>query len=104
MMPQILNNTMGSAAASLTFSQNTPMSQYGGQQDLSENVKVGTLHQSCFVVPRPFTVPGPKPSQALPQFTNEYLKPLTQESPGNEDRLVESMLEIYWKVDADEII
>ena len=49
---------MGSAAASLTFSQNnTPMSQY--QNDLSENAKVGPMNQS-YVVPRPFMVPGPK--------------------------------------------
>ena len=58
MVPQILNNTMGSAAASLTFSQNnTPMSQY--QNDLSEHAKVGPMNQS-YVVPRPFVVPGPK--------------------------------------------
>ena len=49
---------MGSAAASLTFSQNnTPMSQY--QNDLSEHAKVGPMNQS-YVVPRPFMVPGPK--------------------------------------------
>ena len=58
MMPQILNNTMGSAAASLTFSQNnTPLSHCNN--DLSEHAKVGPMNQS-YVVPRPFMVPGPK--------------------------------------------
>ena len=68
MMPQILNNTMGSAAASLTFSQNnTPLSH---NNDLSEHAKVGPMNQS-YVVPRPFMVPGPKQP-----FTNELLRPL----------------------------
>ena len=69
MMPQILNNTMGSAAASLTFSQNnTPLSHCNN--DLSEHAKVGPMNQS-YVVPRPFMVPGPKQP-----FTNEVLRPL----------------------------
>ena len=69
MIPQILNNTMGSAAASLTFSQNnTPLSH--NNNDLSEHAKVAPMNQS-YVVPRPFMVPGPKQP-----FTNEVLRPL----------------------------
>jgi hypothetical protein len=89
---------MGSAAASLTFSQNnTPMSQY--QNDLSEHAKVGPMNQS-YVVPRPFMV---QPAS----FSNEMLRPLNAGEGGKfcvEDRLAETILEVYWKVEADEII
>ena len=58
------------------------------------------MNQS-YVVPRPFMVPGPKQP-----FTNDFLKPLNSEQPPScvEDRLVETILEVYWKVEADEII
>jgi hypothetical protein len=88
---------MGSAAASLTFSQNnTPMSQY--QNDLSEHAKVGPMNQS-YVVPRPFMV---QPAS----FSNELLRPLNAGKGDKfvEDRLAETILEVYWKVEADEII
>jgi hypothetical protein len=88
---------MGSAAASLTFSQNnTPMSQY--QNDLSEHAKVGPMNQS-YVVPRPFMV---QPAS----FSNELLRPLNAGEGDKfvEDRLAETILEVYWKVEADEII
>jgi hypothetical protein len=86
---------MGSAAASLTFSQNnTPMSQ----NDLSEHAKVGPMNQS-YVVPRPFMV---QPAS----FSNELLRPLNAGEGDKfvEDRLAETILEVYWKVEADEII
>ena len=103
---QILNNTIGSAAASLTFSQNTPLSPYY-LQDMSEHAKVNAVPSQNYTVPKPFTViPGPKPVQQQ-LFTHEYLKQVNTSEGAEEGAcgsLVEGMVELYWRVEADEII
>ncbi len=46
---------------------------------------------------------GPKP---VASFSNEYLKPLnTEASNANfEDRMVEQLIHVYWKIEGDDII
>jgi len=49
---------------------------------------------------------GPKPAAT---FSNDYLKPLNTEGSqiggaNFEERIVDQLLQVYWKIDSDEII
>ena len=121
-MPVIMNNTMGSAAASLSFSQThnsgyqREMSDHQGLKSNNSMILYSTMSPAAhasqvylsnlhpFIMSNQDMVIGPKP---VASFSNEYLKPLNTEiSNGNnlEDRMVEQLINIYWKIEVDEII